>query len=163
MTRPIYDTSSDMEWFYPYQIQTMQALGRSLRPQSWHDHHNDPCDEWPVFYWMGQPMPLLTSDDRLMAGVLRHNVNAQYGKFGKTLVSCGVDIETKPGETVVFIDDLSGRFGEVIGHFVKSRDDEMRDLGRRLLLDDIPPKEACQEPPKRYDYQQHNKQRKRRP
>lgn len=32
----------------------IQQVGRALRPQAWHDQHNDPCDPWPLFMWNGQ-------------------------------------------------------------------------------------------------------------
>ena len=36
----------------------VQKFGRALRPQSWHDSHNDPCDEWPLFMWNGEACQL---------------------------------------------------------------------------------------------------------
>lgn len=156
---------SDMSWYYPYQVQTMEALwpqilGRGERyPRD--PGPSDPCDEWPVFYWMGQPVPLLTDEDRLLARVLRYNVNAQYGKFG-----AGIDL--------IVIDEAHhiprGTFREVLDAYAKDFTVEGNfsvDFKNQAeidkFLDDIPAKEVCQTPDKGYDYQRHNKVRKRRP
>lgn len=131
-------------------------------------HRDDPCDEWPVWCWMNRIfIPLLTEEDRFLARHLRWNVNAQYGKLGGKSAAIA-DIEASPDQTVIIIDSLSGSFNDMLDAYMsvedslKKRDDQISDVGR-FLLEDIPQKEACGKPDKGYDYQQHNKQRKRRP
>lgn len=74
-----------MDKLYPHEVSASerQIVGRILRPQSWHDNHNDPCDEIDfdvmLYYW------LQTTKDMQMRSRIKTLLNMQFGKFNDNI------------------------------------------------------------------------------